>query len=301
MRFDENVQLDASQVEDVRGRGGFGGGGRRGGTTMPIAVGGGGAGLLLILLIVGLQMLGGGVDTGTVPAAPAYEGQAQDASTVTQSCRTGADANQRDDCRIVGFVNSIQSYWSGELSRQGARYTPADTVLFSNATQSACGTADAAAGPFYCPLDQKVYLDLAFFDELKARFGAHGGPFAEAYVVAHEYGHHVQDLRDELGSGRGQGAQSGSVRTELQADCLAGVWAANAVKTGFIVNLTQQDIDEGLDAAAAVGDDRIQRSTQGRVTPETWTHGSAAQRQRWFNQGYQQGDLKVCDTSQGAV
>jgi uncharacterized protein len=302
MRFNENARLDSSQVDDRRGAGG---GIRPGGAMM---VGGGGLGLLI--LIVGLIF---GVDPGTLgsvveeaqrtapqsqPAQPPTEG-----STVAQECQVGADANERQDCRIVGVVNSIQAYWGQALPSQGGRYQQARTRLFSGVTSTGCGNASAAVGPFYCPRDQSVYLDLEFFDELRTRFGAKGGPFAEAYVLAHEYGHHVQNLSgvlDRLDS-RDTGPNSAAVRSELMADCLAGVWAANAVETGFIEQLTDQDINDGLSAAAAVGDDRIQQKTQGRVTPESWTHGSADQRQKWFMSGYQQKQLGACDTFKGAI
>ena len=299
MRFNENARLDTSQVEDRRGAGGM----RPAGAMM---VGGGGLGLLILLL--GLIF---GVDTSALsnvvaeaqrgapqsrPAQPPAE--AGPGSTLAQECQVGADANERQDCRIVGLVNSIQDYWSDELGRQGATYQQARTRLFTGLTSTGCGNASSAVGPFYCPNDQSVYLDLEFFDELRTRFGARGGPFAEAYVLAHEYGHHVQNLSGILErlDRRDTGPTSDAVRSELMADCLAGAWAANAVETGFIERLTEQDIQDGLSAAAAVGDDRIQAKAQGRVTPESWTHGSAEQRQRWFLNGYQNGSPNVCDT-----
>ena len=155
-----------------------------------------------------------------------------------------------------------------------------------------CGTADSQVGPFYCPRDKLVYIDLGFFDDLQSRFGVGSSTFVQAYVIAHEYGHHVQDqlgLFDKLGSSNQTGPESLSVRTELQADCYAGVWAAHAVETRLVEQLTQADINDGLDAAAAIGDDRIQQQTQGQVNPETWTHGSSEQRRRWFSRGYEQG------------
>ncbi|MDQ6874968.1 MAG: neutral zinc metallopeptidase [Actinomycetota bacterium] len=283
MTFNDNVSLDTSQVQDRRGLGRIPGGG--------LTVGGGGLGVvgLIIALLLGVNPLSGG--------GPSQQAAAP--SDLATRCRTGADANRDEDCRIVGVVNSVQKYWAGELRG----YTPAPTEFFSGSVDTGCGPATAEVGPFYCPTDDHVYLDLGFFADLRSKFGAKGGPFAQAYVVAHEYGHHIQDLvgtTGKVGNDR-QGPQSGSVRLELQADCFAGVWARHAVETGFFSRLTDQNIADGLDAAAAVGDDRIQREFQGRVNREAWTHGSSAQRQHWFTVGYQAGEPARCNTFSGAI
>jgi len=289
MPFNERSRLDTSQVQDRRGRG----------VVTAVTVGGGGLGLVILLVAMVLRMNPGDLANLTGQAPSASTESASEINILEEECRTGADANTRQDCRIVGFVNSIQAFWTDEFARQGGQYTPAKTVLFTGSTQAACGYATAAVGPFYCPGDQMVYLDLDFFDELQTRFGARSGPFVEAYVLAHEYGHHVQNLLgalDETGRSGATGPQSASVQTELQADCLAGVWAYHATETGYLTQLTDEEIAQSLDAAAAVGDDRIQRQTQGYVSPESWTHGSSEQRQLALKDGLQTGDLATCET-----
>jgi predicted metalloprotease len=200
---------------------------------------------------------------------------------------------------IVCVETNVQSFWSSALERtMGTAYHPSKLVLFSEETASGCGPANASTGPFYCPPDEKVYLDLGFFQELHTRFHARGGDFAEAYVVAHEYGHHVQKLlgteeRVHAGMRDPRRRSALSVSLELQADCYAGVWGHSAYDKGKV---GKNEIADALDAAAAVGDDRIQKEMRGRVTPETFTHGSSAARQKWFGAGMASGDPRDCDT-----
>jgi predicted metalloprotease len=294
MRFRRGARLDTGQVTDVRGRS-LGGGG--------LAVGGGGLGLAVLVIYLLFAVLGSEGGLGQLaPLDDQRVGQGDTPSEVSTECKTGEDANTRQDCRIVAVVNSVQKFWDGVFARSGKQYPYADTVFFTGQINTGCGFASSQVGPFYCPPDQLVYIDLDFFDELQSRFGA-GGDFAQAYVLAHEYGHHVQNQLGALDGVRGdqQGPESKAVRSELQADCYAGVWAANAVSGGLIEQLTQADVNEGLDAASAVGDDRIQEQTQGQVTPETWTHGSSEQRRRWFSRGYENGKPGACDTFSGAI
>ncbi|MEP6909922.1 MAG: neutral zinc metallopeptidase [Actinomycetota bacterium] len=296
MRFRRNAPLDTGQVTDARGRS-MGGG---------LAVGGGGLGIAGLVIYLLITLLSSSSNAGLGQLAPLQDqrvGQGDTPGEISQACGTGQDANQRQDCRIVGVVNSVQKFWDGVFQRSAKQYTYVDTVFFTGQTQTGCGAASSEVGPFYCPQDKLVYIDLGFFDELQSRFGANPGPFAQAYVIAHEYGHHVQDLLGVLDGIRGdrQGPQSKAVRSELQADCYAGAWAANAVSTGLIEQLTQADINEGLDVAAAIGDDRIQQQTQGQVNPETWTHGSSEQRRRWFSRGYENSKPAACDTFSGSI
>ncbi len=304
MEFDDDARLDTSQIDDARGRGGAGPdlGGLPGGFGTGAKLGGGGLiGLLVVIVIAFLSTRGGGFATNDMLEPSTTVGD-QSATEVARECRTGADANERQDCRIVAVVNSVQRDWSDTFDRSGVTYRPARTQLFSNRTYSGCGPASSATGPFYCPADETVYVDLTFFDALsQPPFNAAGGPFAQAYVIGHEYGHHVQNLLGRSAGADRQGATSGSVRLELQADCYAGVWAANAVSTGFVTEITPEDIARGLDAAAAVGDDRIQESAGGRSNPDSYTHGTSAQRQRWFQRGYDTADPTACDTFSGRI
>ncbi len=277
MTIRPDAQLDPTQVRDRRGM------------SPGLAFGGGLAGIVGIILYLVMggnpSEVVGGLDGQTTIAN----------SDINQECQTGADAATRDDCRMVGYVNSIQAYWGGVI--EGYRLAP--TTFFEGGVSTGCGQASSAVGPFYCPPDEGVYIDLGFFDELQSRLGA-DGPFAEAYVLAHEYGHHVQNLLG-LNLQGGAGAEGNSVRSELQADCYAGVWADHAVATGFLEPITPELIAQAINAAEAVGDDRIQEQTQGQVNPETWTHGSSEQRQAWFRVGLDTGDPNSCDTFSGDI
>jgi predicted metalloprotease len=279
MTFRRGTRLDPGQVRDMRGRGG------------QLAVGGGLGGIVVLIAVL---LLGGTPQdaatlTGILDKTTVGNASPND---LTQECQTDVDANSREDCRIIGYVNSIQAYWGTAVDG----YTLAPTTFFTDSYNTGCGQATSAVGPFYCPEDDTVYIDLGFFDTLETQFGAEGGPFAEAYVIAHEYGHHVQDLLGVLQTGGGgTGEESRSVRTELQADCYAGIWANHAVETGYLDPITPDQIAQALDAASAVGDDRIQ-AQQGQVNPETWTHGSSAERQQWFQTGLDSGNQSECDT-----
>lgn len=290
MTFNEGMQIDTSTTSSS-------GGGRRGGGR-GIAVGGGVGGLLVVVIALFL-----GVDPGTVlPEQQEIGTQGVEAPGFDLSqCKTGADANEFVQCRVVATGNSLDAVWS-QLKPD---YTRPRVEIFSGSVNTGCGPATSAVGPFYCPADQTAYFDTDFFDVLKNEFGSSGGPFAQEYVVAHEFGHHVQDLQGTLARAQQdpEGATGGGVRTELQADCYAGVWAHYAAVTKqestgvpFLDPLTDKDIADALSAASAVGDDRIQEAATGRVNPESWTHGSSAQRQKWFTVGYQTGDPTKCDT-----
>lgn len=285
MTFNEGMQIDTSTAESS------GGGG------MGMALGGGGVGLLILVAALffgidpGKVMAPQGANTGGY-SAPGFD---------LSQCKTGADANKYVQCRVVATGNSVDAVWHQLMPN----YTRPHVRLFTGSVNTGCGPATTAVGPFYCPVDQTAYFDTDFFKELVDRFGSSGGPFAQEYVVAHEYGHHVQQLQGNLGRAQqgAQGAGGNGVRTELQADCYAGIWAhyASTVKqesTGvpYLEPLSDKDIQDALSAAASVGDDRIQKESTGRVNPESWTHGSAAQRQKWFTVGYQTGDVQQCDT-----
>lgn len=294
MQYNPNASLDPSQM------GGGGGGRGRGGT---VAVGGGAS---LIVLI--LALLFGFNPSELLNATDPYNQGSQSGQTGTgglaqpdnrfAGCATGADIASNRDCRWVAYTNSIQAYWSQTLSG----YQPAKTIVFDGSVQTGCGYATSDLGPFYCPADSTVYFDDSFFDRMLPQMGAKGGDAAEAYVVAHEYGHHIQNLTGVMAkvqSARNQtGPESLQVRLELQADCYAGNWLAYASNdpTGVIAKVTEDDLYRALDAAQAVGDDHIQKTQTGRIRPESWTHGSSEQRRYWLKRGFSTGDPNQCNT-----
>jgi len=287
MRLDD--LRPSENVDDRRGEG-YGGGG--GGFGPRMVFGGGGLGLVVVLvsLFFGVdpsQLLNGG---------PAPQPQVRH--------ETGPRSDDSDYDFARKIIGSAEDVWSPLLQAQGVRFTPATFTAYDDATPTGCGTGQSSAGPFYCPGDQHIYLDLAFFNELSQRFGV-PGEFARAYVIAHEYGHHIQglmgtmDRRGPMGSyGPQRGADSDSVRTELQADCYAGIWAFHANQQFSI--LQNGDVDGALKAASSVGDDTLQKENRGYVVPDSFTHGTSAQRVRWFQRGLEGGRMDACDTFSGA-
>jgi predicted metalloprotease len=307
VKYNSRARLDTSEVSDTRG-GRFGGqlGGRGG-----VAIGGGGLGLVGVLIYVLVAVVGGGGGgSSAVSDVLGQLGQGGNAaqadnSEVAKECKTGADANEKLDCAVVADIDSIQEYWGDELPALGATYRDIPTVWFTGQVSTGCGAASSGVGPFYCPADEQVYIDLSFYDDLRTEFGAEGGLFVDAYVLAHEYGHHVQNLLGTSAKVKAgaTGATSGSVRLELQADCYAGVWANHATTTPdangdvLISDITADDISRALDAAGRIGDDYIQTHLGGgSVDTSKFTHGSSAQRRKWFTTGYHTGDPKACDT-----
>ncbi|MBM7771272.1 putative metalloprotease [Actinokineospora baliensis] len=292
MEFDDDVALDTSQVSDARGIGGR------------VALGGGGLGIVGLIVYFLLSQLGG-VPAGAPLSTDAVSGgQSVSNTDLAGECRTGKDANTKADCARVALINSIQGYWSDQFARSGRTYQQATTTFFSGGVNTGCGSATSDVGPFYCPADGKVYVDLTFFRELQTRFGAQGGTFAEAYVLAHEYGHHVQNLLGTSDKVRpGTGPTSDGVRLELQADCYAGVWANHATTTAsssgkpLIRSISQDDVNRALDVAARIGDDFIQKNLGGgQVDESQFSHGSSAQREQWFLAGINTGNPAECDT-----
>jgi uncharacterized protein len=305
MSLNDDAQIDTGQIEDRRGSGG-GGAGLGGLSGIPIPTSK--SGLIITAIIVLITLVGGGFGANSLLGGGNDSGQ-----DVNQCTSAHPDRLDDTDCRNALYVNSVQAFWQKELPQDfGKQYAKANTVFFSQAVSTGCGQADTNVGPFYCPADHKVYIDLAFYDELASRFGA-SGQFAQAYVLAHEYGHHVQSLLGtEAAVRRAQQRDPGSenaysVMLELQADCYAGVWSKHATQTTdasgrpIFKNLTQAQINEALQAASAVGDDAIQKKMGGGVDESKFTHGSSADRQKWFMTGYESGEPNKCDTFQGKL
>ncbi|TAK74445.1 MAG: metalloprotease [Dehalococcoidia bacterium] len=282
MPFDDQ-RVDVSGVDDRRGRG----------LGTPIAVGGGGLGLVGILLLLLVNALGG--DTSSLLTGGAStSGTGETTAQLSARCNSDGAIDRYEDCYVIKSYNEINEVWASQFS--DSSYEPPRLVFFEQATNTGCGTASSEVGPFYCPSDRSVYIDLGFLKALQQRFGAEGR-YAQTYIVAHEVGHHLQTLtgtesRVRATQGRGD-TQALAIGVELQADCYAGVWSALANRAGNF-SISERELDQALNAAAAVGDDRIQQKTQGRVDPERWTHGSAQQRRQAFLTGYEAARGDAC-------
>ncbi|KQU02954.1 hypothetical protein ASG56_19205 [Rhodococcus sp. Leaf7] len=292
MTFDPNARIDSSRVS--RSSGGRGKG---------IAVGGGLGGIVLVVI----TLLLGGDPSSVIGQLGGGESASQEQGVGTiENCDTGTDANSNVDCRVTATVNSLDQVWDAELATQtGVAYQQPEVRVFTGSVDTGCGNATSDVGPFYCPADSTAYFDTGFFQVLVDQFGSSGGPLAQEYVVAHEFGHHIQNQLGDIGRAQADpnGPESGAVRTELQADCYAGIWAnyaddlpAPGSSEPLLEPLTEQDVSDALSAASSVGDDRIQQASTGRVNPEGWTHGSSEQRQAWFSAGYRTGQVAACNT-----
>jgi uncharacterized protein len=300
VRFNPKAKIDTSRTRDVTG------GGRGGGLQgLPIPSGKGAGGIVGVIVVLIALFLGGG-NVGDLLGGGGGGGP-QTETDRYEACQSGADANENADCTRAAVENSLRDYWEANLEEQtGVRFQPAENVVtFTGGVDTGgCGFASSAVGPFYCPLDRTIYLDSTFFDDvLEGQLGGQGGAFVEPYVLGHEYGHHIQNLMGTMGEVKTQqGPRSDAVRLELQADCYAGMWTRGAETTEdaegnvLIADITDQDITEAIDAAKTVGDDRIQEAGGQQVNPEGWTHGSSAQRVKWFKTGYQARSITACDT-----
>jgi predicted metalloprotease len=298
MEFDDQ-RVDVSGVSDRRGSGG--------GLGRGVAIGGGGLGLVGVIVVLLLQLLGGGAGGGggfdlTQLAPGTVTGGAPDESQeqLAERCNSEGAIDQYDDCYLIKVYNETDEVWSEELAPRGGEYRPPGLTFFTQAVNTGCGQATSQVGPFYCPPDENIYIDIDFLEQLQQRFGA-DGRYAQAYIMAHEFGHHLQTILGVEPQVR-QAQQANpsqqndlSVRLELQADCFAGVWGRLADDRGN-VTITRAELTQALEAAAAVGDDRIQEAATGRVDPESFTPGSAQQRQEWYTRGFDTGDIQQCDT-----
>jgi predicted metalloprotease len=310
MELNNDAELGSGQVEDMRGStggggGGFFGGGGGGGGFGGLPIGGGKIGLIITLVVVVAGLCLGGGTLGKSMFGGSSTPKADNNDLATKCAKSNPNRFQNEDCRNWLYVTSIQAFWTDGMPKYfGMQYTQATTRYFSNQITTGCGAADSGVGPFYCPADKHVYIDLTFYNELSNRFGA-SGEFAAPYVLAHEYGHHIQDLLGTEAKAQQlpqTGASSGSVRLELQADCYAGVWANHATETkdangqALFTSITQQDIQDAVNTAASIGDDTIQKQAGGQINPDQFTHGTSAQRQKWFTAGFNAGNPNACDT-----